>query len=114
MAASYRHLGQEDPVQEKREHAREEIHTPVSYERQGENATGYAKDISMGGMFIQADWAPPFGTKLTVRCQLPRSKAEIQLPSIVRWAKDDGFGVQFGLLGARETHAIAQLLDPKR
>jgi type IV pilus assembly protein PilZ len=38
------------------------------------------------------------------------TKADLRLPGIVRWAKPDGFGVQFGSLGARETHAISELL----
>jgi type IV pilus assembly protein PilZ len=38
------------------------------------------------------------------------TKGDLRLPAIVRWTKPDGFGVQFGSLGARETHAISQLL----
>jgi hypothetical protein len=32
------------------------------------------------------------------------------LPGIVRWTKQDGMGVQFRLLGARETHAITEIM----
>ena len=32
-----------------------------------------------------------------------------RLPGVVRWLKPGGFGVQFGLLGARDTHAISEL-----
>ena len=32
-----------------------------------------------------------------------------QIPGVVRWTRPDGMGVQFGLLGARETHAITEL-----
>ncbi len=35
-----------------------------------------------------------------------------RVPAVVRWSKSDGFGVQFGLLGAVETHLIAKLLRP--
>jgi hypothetical protein len=41
--------------------------------------------------------------------RFPGTKAELRLPAIVRWATPDGFGVQFGSLGARETHAISEL-----
>jgi hypothetical protein len=34
----------------------------------------------------------------------------MKLPAVVRWNKPGGFGVQFGLLGAKETHSLAQLL----
>ncbi len=61
-------------------------------------------------MFINAAEQPAFGTQLVVICRLPGSAADSRLPAVVRWAKPGGFGVQFGLLGARETHAIATLL----
>jgi type IV pilus assembly protein PilZ len=32
------------------------------------------------------------------------------LPAVVRWTSKDGMGVQFGLLGARETHEITEFV----
>ena len=32
------------------------------------------------------------------------------LPAIVRWTSPVGMGVQFGLLGVRETHAITEIV----
>jgi type IV pilus assembly protein PilZ len=71
-----------------------------------------ARDISLGGMFLSlpTDGALlPFGTQLVVRVVLPGHPQELALPCTVRWARDDGFGVQFGLLGARATHVITKL-----
>jgi hypothetical protein len=77
----------------------------------GESFEAFAKDISVGGMFVQSeDTAPPFGTELTIVGMLPGSKKPVRLPAIVRWAKPNGFGVQFGLLGAFETHVISELM----
>ena len=70
-----------------------------------------AKDISLGGMFIEAAESPPFGSQVTIATRLP--SAEVRLVGVVRWNKPDGFGVQFGLLGAKETHAIAKMLTGK-
>jgi type IV pilus assembly protein PilZ len=87
------------------------VDAPVSCEvRDGAQIPGLAKDISIGGMFIQATEVIPFGTEVTIVARFAGSKADLRLPAIVRWAKPDGFGVQFGSLGARETHAISQLL----
>jgi type IV pilus assembly protein PilZ len=61
-------------------------------------------------MYIEAAEVPAFGTKLTIACRLPGSSEVSRLPGVVRWAKPGGFGVQFGLLGARETHFIARTL----
>jgi len=98
-------------VQDKRVHPRVVVDTPVSCEvRDGATFTGLAKDISIGGMFVQASEVVPFGTEVTIVGRFVGTKAELRLPAIVRWAKPDGFGVQFGSLGARETHAISELL----
>jgi len=98
-------------VQDKRVHPRVVVDTPVSCEvRDGATFTGLAKDISIGGMFVQASEVVPFGTEVTIVGRFVGTKAELRLPGIVRWAKPDGFGVQFGSLGARETYAISELL----
>ena len=98
-------------MQDKRVHPRVVVDTPVSCEvRDGATFTGLAKDISIGGMFVQASEVVPFGTEVTIVGRFVGTKAELRLPGIVRWAKPDGFGVQFGSLGARETYAISELL----
>jgi len=98
-------------VEDKRSHPRVEIDTEVTCERRDAGAfTGMARDISIGGMFVESSEILPFGTELSIVARLPGTKGELRLPAIVRWAKPDGFGVQFGSLGARETHAISQLL----
>jgi hypothetical protein len=98
-------------VEDKRVHPRVNLDSQVSCElRDAAPFTGMAKDISIGGMFIESSEIVPFGTEITIGCRLPGTKAELRLPGIVRWAKPTGFGVQFGSLGARETHAISQLL----
>jgi type IV pilus assembly protein PilZ len=61
-------------------------------------------------MFIESDAALAFGTELTIVLRLPGTKQDTRLPGTVRWQGPGGFGVQFGLLGARETHAISELL----
>jgi type IV pilus assembly protein PilZ len=98
-------------VEDKRVHPRVHLDAEVSCERRGaEPFQGMAKDISIGGMFIESTEVLPFGTEITIVGKLPGTKAAVRLPGIVRWAKPTGFGVQFGSLGARETHAISQLL----
>lgn len=98
-------------MEDKRVHPRVNVDTEVSCERSaGPAFTGMAKDISIGGMFIESTEVLPFGTDLIIVGRFPGIKAELRLPGIVRWAKPTGFGVQFGSLGARETHAISQLL----
>lgn len=102
-------------MREKREHPRTQIDTHVTCEFEaGERVDGLAKDMSLGGMFVEANLVPAFGAKLSVVCQLPGITKESRLPAVVRWVKPSGFGVQFGLLGARETHALTDLMRVRR
>jgi uncharacterized protein (TIGR02266 family) len=70
---------------------------------------GRAKDISLGGMFVLTAQPPAFGAEVIIQVTLPGQKAPFALPGVVRWCRPDGMGVQFGNLGARETHAITEL-----
>jgi len=98
-------------VQEKRVHPRVTVEISVVCETQaGERISGVVRDISLGGIFVESATAPAFGTAVTVIGALPGLGGEAKLPGVVRWGKPGGFGVQFGLLGARETHAITKLL----
>ncbi len=98
-------------MEEKRVHPRIPINVDVSCEtRDGPAVSGVAKDLSLGGMFIESAQMLEFGTDITIVTRLPGAGGESRLPGVVRWSKPGGFGVQFGLLGARETHVIASLL----
>jgi len=75
-----------------------------------EHVGGRARDISLGGMFVLTETPLAFGVELVVHVTLPGQKAPFALPAVVRWSRTgEGMGVQFGLLGARETHAITEL-----
>ena len=49
------------------------------------------------------------GKDLFVRLELPDRVQSILVPATVRWTNPTGMGVQFGLLRARETHAILEI-----
>jgi hypothetical protein len=98
-------------VIEQRRHTRCPIDVPVTIQPKGEEGTldGIAKDISIGGMSIETSNPAEFGAAVVIRVRLPTSKGELALPGVVRWVRGGGMGVQFGLLGAVETHAITQM-----
>ena len=70
---------------------------------------GVAKDVSLGGMFIESEHVPSFGSPITL-VAVGLAARELRLPGLVRWAEPRGFGVQFGLLGAYDTRAIVALV----
>ena len=97
-------------MHDKRSHPRVPLSAELTCEvKGGETVHGSARDISVGGMFIESDAKLNFGQEVTIVLRLPNTKADSRLPGIVRWLSPGGFGVQFGLLGARETHAISEL-----
>jgi hypothetical protein len=94
---------------EHRKHPRAQISSPVTFQLgDGPRVEARCVDISLGGMFIETDAPASYGTALTIFVRLPGYDATID--AIVRWAKPSGMGVQFGRMGARETHALTELL----
>lgn len=99
---------------EKRRHARTSINLPVTFAVKGssEQAEGAGRDISLGGIFVETSTPAAFRAEIVVRLSLRTATGGIrvfELPGVVRWVRDGGMGVQFGLLGVHETHAITEL-----
>jgi hypothetical protein len=99
-------------VVELRRHQRVPFDGPVEFVAKGssERIAGRSKDVSLGGMYIQTSSALPFGVELVVHITLPGQKMPLAMPAVVRWSRPgQGMGLQFRLIGARETHAITEL-----
>jgi hypothetical protein len=111
MAAASRPL-------ELRRTSRVRLGQPVTFsfvKQPGVSLQGTAKDISIGGMFIETSVRCPQGEQLVVYMSLPGRDRVMTLPGVVRWAASGGMGLQFGLLGARETYEIAAfVLNPDK
>jgi type IV pilus assembly protein PilZ len=60
-------------------------------------------------MFVETSAPAPFRAEVVVHIVLPGHGAPFALPGVVRWTRGGGMGVQFGLIGARETHAITEV-----
>ena len=98
-------------MQEKRRHFRKAVAFPIEFNvAEGARKAGVCRDFSLGGMQVDTDDAAPFGANVTVYMRLKGASADSALPGIVRWVKGTSMGVQFGLLGARETYGITQML----
>jgi hypothetical protein len=78
----------------------------------GAVVVGRTRDLSVGGAFIESEEIPAFGSKISVALDAPGAE-NLKLSAIVRWTKPDGFGVQFQLLGAKETYLLAKLSSGK-
>ena len=95
---------------EQRKHHRVPIRFEVTcVANDASSFAGTGRDISIGGMFIESERNLAFGTALT-RVWKGVAARELRLPAVVRWSEPKGFGVQFGLLGAYDTHVIVELV----
>src|SRR5437762_4278669 len=100
---------------ELRRHSRVPLETEVVFTPKGatSGSMALAKDISVGGMFVVTNAPAAFGAELTVHVTLHGQAEALMLPGVVRWVRGEGMGVQFGLIGARETHAITEYIATK-
>jgi type IV pilus assembly protein PilZ len=101
----------EPNVIEQRRHARAPIDTPLFFFVKGKEGEleGVGKDISVGGMAIDTKTPAAFNAEVIVHVSLPGSDEILALPGVVRWVRGSIMGVQFGLLGAIETHVITEI-----
>lgn len=99
----------------KRAHERRGVDIPVVLlDQTGAERLALARDVSVGGMFVETEARLAIGSTLLVVVRLPGADHESRLPVRVRWARDGGLDLQFGLLGARDTHALTELARPPK
>lgn len=96
---------------EQRRYARAPIDAPLTFTVKGRNdwKDGVGKDVAIGGMSIETAEKIAFGTEVEVSVQLPGDDDIFLIPGVVRWSRDGRIGVQFGMIGARETHVITEI-----
>lgn len=96
---------------EHRRAPRHDIQMGVEYRKKGTDTAevGTARNISIGGMLIEAETLPAFGDEITVRFQITAGGPIFELPAIVRWTTAAAMGIQFQSIGVREANAITEL-----
>jgi len=96
---------------ESRKYPRQSIRMNVSFRSPGGTLVqATCRDLSLGGMFVETDQPAAFGASVEVVVQFPGLKGDTTIGSTVRWTSNEGMGVQFGVMGARETHALTELM----
>jgi type IV pilus assembly protein PilZ len=100
-------------VSDNRKHPRKAISIAVAFSVQGApRLVAMCRDLSLGGMFIESATPLAYGATMRVFLALPGLHEEVEVEGTVRWTKPDGMGVQFGVMGARATHALTEMLGP--
>ena len=97
-------------MQDNRRHFRVQVQISASCEREGAAPCIVdLLDLSLGGVFVGGTAnIPNFGECVVLCCDWPGEPNKVRLPGVVRWVKPGGFGVQFGLLGAKEAHIVTR------
>ena len=100
---------------EKRQFERAEFDGQATVEWGGKKRAARVRDLSVGGAYVIHAEKPPFGTAVKLTFQLPAlaDKGPSTITGIVRWVREDGFGVQFGPTGALDTYGLAEFVARK-
>lgn len=67
------------------------------------------RNVSLGGMYLRTGQPLPYGTPVRVRFPLTALRETVEVAATTRWQGEDGMGVQFGSLRAREVWGLNQL-----
>ena len=102
-------------MSEKRQFERAEFDGQATIEIAGKKHQGRVRDLSVGGAYVLANEKPAFGSAVKLTLQLPAliDKGPSTLTGIVRWIREDGFGIQFGPTGAFDTFGLAEYVMRK-
>jgi len=97
-------------VFENRRYPRVPLEIEVEFVAAGtqERVRAKAKDISLGGMFFETSAPLAYNDKLVVHIVFPGEKTPFALGGTVRWVGATGMGVQFDMMGAKETYVITE------
>ena len=101
-------------VPEARRDERAPLELVMHFYLDGVRHLGTATNLSVGGIFVQTETPAPFGATIMVELDLPGMREPACITSFVRWTNAEGMGLQFDLMGARETHALTELLASDR
>ena len=101
-----RHLRLVRDRKEKRKHLRSRCERVTFYATRDRLYEGYVKNISLGGVYIQAPDALPPGEQITVaipcrsnpdgvKLKAPYADEEVKMKCVVIWKDPSGFGSRF-------------------
>lgn len=97
-------------AQPKRRSLRAPIDVPVAIQRGATRLQGRTLNLGFGGAFIETSESLAYGEEVTLWIPILHPHQPSPVRSLVRWRSNSGFGVQFLELGAREAHAVGQLI----
>lgn len=88
----------------------------IEVEGDGAALKTYTRNISLGGVYVIAQRALPFGCKVKLRFKVSTQNEPIEVDGEVRWVEAEdgdthGMGIQFGGLRARDVWALNKFFE---
>jgi hypothetical protein len=74
---------------------------------------GWIVRLSIAGVDIESYDGPSIGADVALWAELIEGEGMMQFRGRVQWVTPNRFGVQFGLLGAQEAHAVVRAAQAK-
>ena len=96
-----------------RKNARKPCLIKASYRIQDRNYRSYILDISIGGVFIDADKRFPVGRELLLKFSLPNHTQPITFAGNIVWSTARGFGVKFENVSVLQNEMLKSFIDQK-
>jgi hypothetical protein len=75
---------------------------------------GWIVRLSIAGVDIESYEGPQLGSDVALWTELVEGEGMMQFRGRVQWATTSRFGVQFGLLGAQEAHAVVRAVSASK
>ena len=94
-----------------RENARKPCLIKANYRIQDRNYKSYILDISIGGVFIEADTRFPVGRELLLKFSLPNRPRPIAFAGKIVWSTAKGFGVKFDKVSVLQSDMLKSFVE---
>jgi uncharacterized protein (TIGR02266 family) len=103
-------------VEHRRSDRRYERRVPIDVVHEGRTLSSHTRNISLGGVFVDAAEALPFGALVSLRFRLPTLSEDTTVDGQVRWVEMEegqvrGIGIRFQGLRARDVWALNKFFE---
>jgi hypothetical protein len=94
----------------RRTQTRHEVDLAVAFTVDGKTTNTQMINLSLGGAFIGGQRVT-MGQRVSVKFKLPADDEAIEVGGTVRWSTEQGVGIQFDGLRAREVWALNKFFE---
>ena len=94
-----------------RENPRKACLINANYRIQDRNYKSYLLDISIGGVFIEAETRFPIGKELLLKFSLPNRPHPFTFGGKIAWSSAKGFGVKFDKISDSQSNILNSFIE---